>query len=354
MNKATSIQTLPGSRIRCRETNEELVLYCPPHAIRGWIRGFLFVAALVAWEGFWAGLASAFLAYVMMGWTFLLIAVPAGILGLLPWGVCFYAFAVSDLTTTWVHITPERLVLRTKVCRWEQVETHHLNERSYAKQYWGTPYHQRTDPADNPSGIVLTSDNDTSKSTAHFGVSLSRGELDWVEWRINRFLGHATDAQAPAGVMASPEAAAALIEGVPDEPLAPPEDTKIRIEEDFFETRIHFPGTVAMGSCKGIGMTIFGLGVFGLSLLFIVNQWGDFAAAPLLMVGGLPGLFGLLLLFAGLTRLFGRRRLTISPERITVRVTLLGILPFYWKTVRTADVISSKGYVIRTASRELS
>jgi hypothetical protein len=79
-------------------------------------------------------------------------------------------------------------------------------------------------------------------------------------------------------------------------------------------------------------------------------------------VFGVFGAFGLLLLFMGLARLFGRSRLTISRERITFRTTLLGIVSFCWKTVRTADVIGvgptkrpitgpPTGHVIRTASR---
>jgi len=70
------------------------------------------------------------------------------------------------------------------------------------------------------------------------------GELDWVEWRINRFLGKATDAE---------------IEGLPDEPIAPPKATRIRIEEDHFETRINCPNTAETGSYSGIVSAIFGL-----------------------------------------------------------------------------------------------
>ena len=195
MSELPSIQTLPGSRIQCRETNEELVLYVPPRTIRGWIRAVLFMAALVAWGGFWIGLAYG------GEWPFFTVAafVLLGILGLLPWAVCFYAFAVSDLTKTWVHITPERLLLKTRVCGWEQAETYHLNERTRAKQYWGQHhghYHDATAP-DEPSGIAVTSDADPSlgKGTAHFGVSLSRDELEWVERRINLFLGQVADMQ---------------------------------------------------------------------------------------------------------------------------------------------------------------
>ena len=47
-------------------------------------------------------------------------------------------------------------------------------------------------------------------------------------------------------------------------------------------------------------------------------------------------------------------RLTISPERIAFRTTLLGILPFYWKTLPTADVISVDSVKICMANRAIS
>ncbi|MFH1266465.1 MAG: hypothetical protein ABIK89_12120 [Planctomycetota bacterium] len=351
-----SQETLPGSRVRCRQTTEELVFYLPPHAIRGWIRGVLIVTALVVFEGFLA-------VAVYKGWCpSVFIAVPFGIFALLASGFLFLFFTGNDLTETWVNITRERLLLKTNV--WGgcgQGQTYLLNERSYAAQYWGG----RDSDATSPSGIEVKSEDDTSKGTAHFGNSLSRAELEWVEWRINRFLGHATDAQAPAGVMASSETAAALIKGIPGKPLAPPEDTKIRIDEDFFETRIRFPGTVAMGSYKGIGVTVFGFVWAGLPLSVLIDRWRylpDADAWSLLDVGilvflgvfGVLVVFGLLLLFMGLTRLFGCSRLTISRERITFRTTLLGILPFYWKTLPTADVISVDSVKICTASRAIS
>ncbi len=171
--------------------------------------------------------------------------------------------------------------------------------------------------------------------------------------------------------MTEPEPAVAVIEGLPKEPLAPPKGSKIRIEEGVFATRIHFPGTVVMDSQKGIGTSLVGLAVSASAFFYIVDNWrGPSLAHATSMACGAGGLFGLLLLFAGLVRLFGRSVLTVSPEWITFRTALLGIVPFYWKRLRTADVISvgstkkprsrsgrvtgpSKGHVIRTASREI-
>jgi hypothetical protein len=361
-----SQETFPGSRVLCRETNEELVFYLPPQAIRGWIRGVLIVMALVAFEGFLA-------VAVHKGWCpIVLIAVALGIIALLFSGFLFLFFTGNDLTETWVNITRERLFLKTNV--WggrQQGQTYPLNERSYAAQYCGGPHSDAT----SPSGIDVKSEDDAGeeptltdlgasigKGTAHFGDSLSRRELEWVEWRINRFLGRATDADAPAGVMASPEAAPTRIEGAPYKAQAPPDDIKIRIEEDYFETRIHFPGTAAMGSYKGIGVTVFGFVWAGIPLSHLIQRRGylfDAGAlslddvAALVILGVLVG-FGLLLLFMGLTRIFGCSRLTISPERITFRTTLLGIAPFYWKTLPTADIISVDSTKICTASRGIS
>lgn len=193
----------------------------------GIVAGILIGVVLSQYVGFLA-------VAVHKGWCpSVFIAVPFGIFALLASGFLFLFFTGNDLTETWVNITRERLLLKTNV--WggrEQGQSYLLNERSYAAQYWGRP---NDSDATSPSGIEVKSEDDTSKGTAHFGNSLSLAELEWVEWRINRFLGHATDAQAPAGVMASSEAASPLIEGVPRKQLAPPENTKIRIDEDFFE-----------------------------------------------------------------------------------------------------------------------
>jgi len=162
----------------------------------------------------------------------------------------WFAFIVGrQLTKTVVHISLERLVLKTVVYGREKVQKYNLSAKSYAKQHW--VHETRPGPrrgGSYPRGIDVTS----KRGTAHFGDALSRGELDWVECRINRFLGQATNAAAPRGATASPGAIVAPIEGLPDEPIAPPKGTKIGIEEDAFESRIYFPGTAAMGSYKGL------------------------------------------------------------------------------------------------------
>lgn len=337
-----------------------------PRPSRALLWGVPIGAALVACVGF-----SIFVS-VKLSLPELAFSLAIGTFALLFLGWLFWGVVGGELATTRVHITRQRMVVKTKEWGREQVQSYPLNESSCVKQYWGTENQQLHDPAGRPSGLVVVSDHDASgQMPCGFGDVLSRGELDWVEWRINRFLGRATDADAPAGVLASLAAETVMIEGLPDEPLPAPQGMRVRIDEGGFETRIHFPHTAAMGTYRGKGMTIVGMGVFIGCLYSIVcprDPRDGFPETPPLFVSIVVGLFGLLTMFAGLIRIFGGTLLTISPERITCRTTLLGLLPFYWKTLRTADVISvgssemlrspsgrmmgpSEGLVIRTANK---
>ena len=109
---------------------------------------------------------------------------------------------------------------------------------------------------------------------------------------------------------------------------------------------------------------------FGFVLIRHACKQGDklFELIPALLFGGFITLLGLAALLHGLIRLFGRRQLAISPEKIVYRARLLGV--GLRLTLPTDNVISvgsmkkprtrsgratgsANGYVIRTANREI-
>jgi len=222
-------------------------------------------------------------------------------------------------TRTFVLVTPERLELKTIVFGREVVRHYALSENSQARQHWEEDFES--------GGEMQGIDVETEEGEVHFGDALTQGELDWIEWRINQFLGKATEADGPTTTRPPRRTADPLLEGVPAEPLPRPEDTKVRIDEDDFETRIHLPNSVETRSFSGIGPAIFGLGWSSYFLFVIVQSWNRRHAEGDLVMCGLFAVLGLLFLLNGLSQLFGRRRLTITPEKITYRTSLFGIGP---------------------------
>ena len=159
---------------------------------------------------------------------------------------------------------------------------------------------------------------------------LSRGELDWVEWRINCFLGQASDADSP--MLRS-------LEGVAADTIARRTGTYVDIEEHGPRTTFHFPNSTRLRTFSGIGSTIIGLGASSYFPRVALQAWrAGFGEKVWLLLYVLLAIIGMLSLVSGLTRLFGRKRLTISPEKIVYRATLFGVGP--WLTLPTADVIS--------------
>jgi hypothetical protein len=134
MSEFTSMQTLPGSRIQCRETSEELVFYLPPHTTGGWITGAAaFVVPLVVSVGFITFLIHEFGRPPAVALFFL---VPLGIIALLVWGLFLFANVGNALTETWVHLTREHLVVKTKTRGRERVAEYPVHKGTYAKQHW--------------------------------------------------------------------------------------------------------------------------------------------------------------------------------------------------------------------------
>ncbi len=361
------MSTLPGSRIQCREEDGRLELHLPANH-----RGALIRSAFILLATLLAGGVVFFLVEDLP----LFMSIPGALFLAI---FSFFVFVItvgSHLTKTWVTITRERLVLKTVDYGREEIQKYNLRETSRAKKHYVKA--RRTTSSSTGSGFVggyyQGIDVTSKRGTAHFGDSLRgcEGEMDWIEWRINRFLGHVTDADAPMAAMAEGRTVEAPIKGVLAEPVAAPKDSRIRIEEKGAETRFDFPNTVETRSFKGIGGVVFGLIplTFGFVLIGHACKQGDklFELIPALLFGGIFTLLGLAALLHGLVRLFGRRQLAISPEKIVYRARLLGV--GLRSTLPTANVISvgsmkkprtrsgratgsAKGNVIRTANREI-
>ncbi len=343
MNETSPMSTLPGGRIQCREKDGTLELHLPANRRGTLIRSFFLLLMTLS------------LGVVMF---FLIEVSPWLLLPVLFWLVLsFFIFACTigpHLMKTWITITRERLVLKTVVYGKEEIQKLDLCEISRAKKHYvaSTKKTSSNHGSSFTGGFYQGIDISSEHGTVHFGDSLkgSEGEMDWIEWRINRFLDHATDADAPMAAMMAGRAVELA------EPVAAPNYTKIRIKEEHSETRIHCPSTAETGSYKGISTVIFGLGCSGFGgfwLFAVVQEWGQRqpSVAVSLIAYCAMTLFGLMFLLVGLARLFGHRQLIISPEKITLRVTLLGIGP--WRTLPTANVTSVTGNAIRTATSEL-
>lgn len=335
---------LPGSGIRFRETDNDLLLLLPPRTRRAVIIGALLTLLLA---GILAGL------YLLQ---------PPIVIGVVASAVCVAAFALAllvfagaNLAKTYVRLARDRLTVITIAYGQTDEQQHELAADAYAKQHWSFSRRRRR-------GSIIGIDVVSGDNTVHFGDLLARGELDWVEWRINRFLGQPTHADPVErdGVM--------LIEDLPSEPAAPPKKLGTRVEETFDETRITFPSSYQRGSYKGVGTAVLGTAWTAFWTWRLFSQ-GDRALDAFDVVGpGFIALVGAFVALGGLVRFCGLSRLRVSPRAIRFQTTLLGVGP-RWK-IPTAEVLSvggakdprnragkviggAKGRVIRSARREI-
>jgi hypothetical protein len=354
---------LHDSPIEWQEAEQELVLHLPRRVGR-MVRPLLGIALFFA----------PFLLVVIYasdGWLPAVIGmalVPVVLLS-----VAYLKMRVVYLTDTLVTITPARVTVKTIWSGHETVKEFPLRPRSRAWQwYLRQPPGRSHEP--EPQGIVIADqaydpeagDDPHDRSKPRFGGNLTAGEMDWVEWRVNLFLdrmGHAAESPSPAA-----EA----------EKRAAPRDRRplVRIEQDEFEMRIDFPTTVASGSYTGIGSILVGLVLLTFCCAPVILIWKEAGHMSLpqwllrlAFAGGLA-ILGLASTSNGLAQLFGRRQLTISPQRVRYGSNVLGI--GVWWTLRTADIISvwdpckhvasrrpdsdiagAQGAVIRTARRQV-
>lgn len=370
------VQTLPGSRIECREAGGRLVLHLPARPGRMLLRlGGLFALF---------GVVLVVVVFASKGWA--PVAVVFGSVATVILSFAAIASGRSHLVNTFVLIAPHRAVVKTILYGKEQVREFELGPASNARQ-WYLPQRPGGSSAE-PQGIEIgtgrynpEAGSDLSdESRPRFGAGLAPGELDWVEWRINRFLGHSTDADEPTLTLPSGPAMAARLERFPAEALPRPKGNLVRIEEEGERSRIVFPNTAETRSFVGIGSVVFGLAVSGGTLFMLVPLWEHAATAEdsmrwlaylgLVVLGVFP-LLGLAGVLNGLTQLFGIRELTISPESVTYRAALWGMA--VWWTIPTLHITSvwepggggrrrgrgrraiasAQGGVIRTATREV-
>ena len=314
-----------------------------------------------------------------------------GIVEVILFVIAVAAMAAPYLTTTFVLITKDRAVVKTVLYGKEHFRKYALDAQSRARQWHYPPTPRRRgnpdysgpqgieigDAPDGPvegSDLVVVSDL-SDESKPRFGDGLSRGELDWVVWRINQFLDQTTSADV---AKAASQFTPVRIDGLPKTSVPRPDHTKVRIVESPFETRITFPNSVQTRSFSGIRSVLLGMAVL-VYPLYRVLQWarqedgGEIAVTPALFVLAIVSLLGLAELLKGLTRLLGRRELRITPETITYRTTLFGFgLPLKLPTAevisvglprkagrrqrakRTRFIAPTIGCVIRTSDRELN
>lgn len=383
MNTSQTSESLPGTRILCREANGQLVLRLPPSRRRVLSRLGGMLILFIFLVGF-------FLVALYVLEASLLVVAAIGIVEVILFVIAVAAMAAPYLTTTFVLITKDRAVVKTVLYGKEHVREYALASQSRARQWYYPPSPSRRDnPAySGPQGIeigetsnspvegsdlVVVSDL-SDESKPRFGDGLSRGELDWVVWRINQFLDQTTSADV---VKAASQFTPVQIDGLPETSVPRPDHTKVRIVESSFESRITFPNSVQTRSFSGISSVLLGLAVLTYPL-YRVLQWaiqedgGRIPVTPALFVLAIVSLLGLAELLKGSTRLLGRRELRITPETITYRTTLFGIgLPFKVPTAevisvglprdsgrrrrtrRTRAVAPTIGCVIRTSEREL-
>ena len=354
------MQRLSGSPIEWQEAAQKLVLHLPPRA--GRVARRLLGMALFF---------SPFLLVVYFasdGWLPAVIgmaAIPAIMLT-----VVYRQMREVYLTDLLVTITPERVIVKAVWGGNETVREFALPPGSRAWQWFvrRPPGRSHTPEA---QGIVVAGqaydqeagDDPNDRSKPRFGGNLTPGEMDWVQWRVNLFLDrvrHAADAAPPSREVEQPAA---------------PRNALVRIEQGQFETRIDFPNTRATGSYAGIGGLVFGMVLLAIGcapLILIWTEAGQMSLPQWLLRLAYVGVFGILGVAStsnGLTQLFGRRQLTISPQKVRYRASVLGV--GVWWTLRTADVISvwdpckhvasrrpdcsiaaAQGAVIRTARRQ--
>jgi hypothetical protein len=353
------MERLHSSPIEWGETERELELHLPS-------RGGRLIGQLLPGAVFFAPFVL-FVVYASDGWLPAVIgmtAVPAILLY-----IAYAKMRADYLTDTRVTITTEQVIVVANRGGHARVKEFTLRPRSRAWQ-WTPRQATSGSPEPKPQGIVVADETYDSeaggdpddRSKARFGGNLTPGEIDWLEWRVNLFLYR--DGRSVANAPNEPEEDTARQKGL------------VRIDEGQFGTRISFPNTVTTGSYTGIGSLFVGVVLLTICcapLLIIWNGAERMSLPQLLLQVAYVGIFGLLGVAGtsnGLVQLFGRRRLTISPQWVEYSASVLGI--GVWWTLHTAEIVSmwdplkriatrppnkdmasAGGAVIRTARREL-
>ncbi|MEX2672449.1 MAG: hypothetical protein WD294_10100 [Phycisphaeraceae bacterium] len=346
--------TLPGSLVQCLEEDGQFVIDIPARPRR-------FIAAS-------SGAVTLLVGMLVVLFYFIAPDAPGfAIIGMSTFVaamLCLVCLGLVQvyLTRTSVLVTHDSVVIKHSRFGREQLEHYTLSGPTRARQWFPEPKPGRRM---QPLGIVI----EAKEGPARFGSSLRQGELDWLEWRISRFLGTARDDDAPLLAVVAGEVAGNRGIEASLEPWPPPYESHVRVEDRGHETVFHLPNTRQTGTFTGIGSIVFGLAIIGGYLWYFWPALGgtELETGELVMicVGGLFALLGIASVLNGLTELFGAKRLTISRDRIVYRAGVFGLA--VWWTLRTADVISAGSWTpaeqrrnaadgggcIRTARRDI-
>lgn len=283
-----------------------------------------------------------FVTFAVEGW--LPPVVMFGGMGALFLSIAWATLADSYLRTTDVLLDAEKVEVKSSLYGREETDQYALNDKSHARQ-WYLRHSAGSDTTPRPRGIEIGSnryDTETGSeliddTRARFGKGLCRGELDWLEWRINHFL---DSPPTPATTTSVPQTSEC------DRSRRPP-DISLQVEEDGKETRLLLPNTSQTRTYTGLSTAIIGFAVAGISLFFSAQWWHTppkhIPGPPIVLwlglsVGLLFCCLGIVAVLNGLTRMFGQRTLTISPKTIEYRTSLCSV-PVWW-TLPTAEVVS--------------
>ncbi len=196
MNQLPMTEAFPGSRLQYAESSDEFVLHILPALARAlYIAIPVVVGVLVVVVFGIFAVIKILEAGMEFSWDLLAFASVVGLailFAILFLGFLFWGLVGGELGTTVVHIKDGQMSVSTRTWGQERIETYPLGKGSFAKQWWGSLYHQSHGPADvteRPGGLVVSSDGEEPDKLCYdFGGSLNPRELDWVENRINQFL----------------------------------------------------------------------------------------------------------------------------------------------------------------------
>ncbi len=188
------MQRLSTSPIEWQEAEQELLLHLPP-------RGGRMVRALL-------GPALVFVTmllvviYVFDGWLPAVVGMALVFAVFL--SIAYLKMRTDYLTDMLVTITPRHVTVQGTRGADQTVTEFELQPRSRAWQWYSRGRVARSHNL--PQGIVVAGrtydpeagDDPNDRSKPRYGGSLTRGEMDWVEWRVNLFLHRVGDAAAPS------------------------------------------------------------------------------------------------------------------------------------------------------------
>ncbi len=185
INFPPSAARLPVDQLKCWEQAGTLVIHVPARPGKLLLRFGGFAFSVIAFL--------LLVVYVTEGWLPPILMFAA--IGTLFLSVAWASWAEEYLTDTHVQITTQSAVVKTVLYGRQTSREYVLDPKSHARQ-WYLRRGPASDVVPRPQGIEIGSvpydaeagSDPNDSSLPRFGAGLSPGELDWLEWRINRFL----------------------------------------------------------------------------------------------------------------------------------------------------------------------